>query len=123
MFLHDIANYTMYFAKSYAPVQESRYRNFICRIEHCRHCATLAQRMIRQCQCGEALLFNRKKVQQFSLRKVEPLPATFEPMRKCQRVGDGNAHVGDAELGNDRTILVTHHPVPQPLRTNDAVDT
>src|SRR5512143_2525365 len=70
MTLHGSINYTMNFAKSYPPRQESRHRHFIRRVEHRRHGAALGERRLSQSEGRKTPFLHRQKVQLAMLGQI-----------------------------------------------------
>ena len=55
-------------------------------------------------------------------REIEPLRRPIDPFRPGQTVGDRDAHVGAAELRNERAVAEFDQPVHDRLRMDQDVD-
>src|SRR5688572_4421386 len=116
MLLHRLFNYTMYFAKSYPSAQKCRHGYLIGAIQHSRHRTAFAQSIVGQRQRRKALLLHREETQLALAGKIQRPPTALKPVWKRQGIGDRYAHVGNPQLSDDRSILISDHRMNHALR-------
>ena len=117
-FVNDRANPR----KVQALLEKRLHRHLVGRVENGRRGAPGARGGPREPEARKARVIRRLEIQTPNLRQIERLYTGSDPLRPRQRMRDGRAHVGRAELGEERAVRVFDQRMHQALRMDHDVD-
>ena len=109
-------------AESETPPNEFSHRYLVCGVEDRRGGPTGRKRPAGQSQRRKTLQIGLFERQRGDTRKIEPGGGRRHAYRPSQAMGDRNAHVGRAELGDDGAVTVFHQAMNHGLRVDDDVE-
>ena len=84
--------------------EEARDRDSVGGVEDDRRLSTRFQSLPRQSQRRKARYVGRCEIETRDCGEIEPLRRRCHPLGPGERISDGNAHVGAAELGEHRAV-------------------
>ena len=99
--------------------EEGVHRDFVRGVQDCGTRAPETSRLDRKVQGWKILLARRFKFETSEGCEIQRLEGVPDPFRTSHGVLDRQAHVGVAELREDRVVHEFHHRVHDTLRVDD----
>ena len=104
------------------PARNCSDRHFVRGVEHDRPGAALFQRVVGQTQARKPLQIRRREFERAQPRNVERRHRAVPAIRIRKGVLNRQAHVGDAQLRDHRSVAQLDHRVHDRLRMDHDVD-
>ncbi len=122
MGIHRLRNHLRDVRESKPAFQKRRHRDLVGRVQHDRQAPLRFEGAVGQAQARKIVPRRLVKLEGFLLREIEKRHRRVPAIGIREGVLNRQAHVGDAHLRDDRSVLQLDHRVHDRLRVNNDVD-
>src|SRR5215471_15859996 len=105
--------------KRHETIEKSLHGNFIGSVQYRWHRPPHPGGLKGQAQARKTLWIRRIKMQRLHLKEIQRWQGIGETFRICERVGNRDTHIRDAELSEDGAVVKFDHRMDDTLWMDD----